>query len=48
MKNVFCLALVACMGTLAFSQKSTVTRPAITGIAGVGLAAQSLPADRAL
>lgn len=47
MKNFFCLALVACMGTLAFSQKNTVTRPGVTGIAGIGLAAQSLPEDRA-
>jgi catechol 2,3-dioxygenase-like lactoylglutathione lyase family enzyme len=46
-KKVLCLALLACVGTLAFSQKTTVTRPPITGIAGVGLAAQSLPADRA-
>ena len=29
------------------AQKSAVTRPEITGIAGIGLAAQSLPADRA-
>ncbi len=47
MKNVSCLALLACMGTLTLAQKNTVTRPPITGIAGVGLAAQSLPADRA-
>ena len=47
MNKFLCLAVMACMGTLAFSQKATVTRPAITGIAGVGLAAQSLPADRA-
>ena len=46
MKKLVCLALLACVGTLAFSQKTTVTRPAITGIAGIGLAAQSLPADR--
>lgn len=47
MKNLFCLTLVACLGTLAFSQKTTVSRPSITGIAGIGLAAQSLPADSA-
>jgi len=46
-KTLFPLALMACMGTLAFSQHTTVTRPAITGIAGIGLAAHSLPADRA-
>lgn len=47
MKRFLCFALLACMGTIAFSQKNPVTRPPITGIAGVGLAAQSLPADRA-
>lgn len=46
MNQVYRLAVLVCMGTIAFSQKTTVTRPAITGIAGVGLAAQSLPADR--
>ena len=45
-KNFFSLMLLACMGAFAFSQNVPVTRPAITGIAGIGLAAQSLPADR--
>ena len=47
MNKLFCLMVMAYMGALAFTQKATVTRPAITGIAGIGLAAQSLPADRA-
>ncbi|MES2219665.1 MAG: VOC family protein [Acidobacteriota bacterium] len=47
MKNLFCLALIAGMATSAFSQKTSVTRPSITGIAGIGLAAQNLTADRA-
>jgi catechol 2,3-dioxygenase-like lactoylglutathione lyase family enzyme len=47
MKRLFCLALLACMGRPTFAQNQQVTRPEITGIAGIGLAAQSLPADRA-
>lgn len=46
MTNFLSLAVLACVSTLAFSQNTKVTRPAITGIAGIGLAAQSLPADR--
>ena len=46
MKIFFCFGLLASMSAIAPAQEKTVTRPAITGIAGVGLAAQSLPADR--
>jgi len=45
-KRCFCFVLLACIGTVASAQKKNVKRPEITGIAGVGLAAQSLPADR--
>jgi catechol 2,3-dioxygenase-like lactoylglutathione lyase family enzyme len=45
-KRFFCWVLLAGLGAPAFAQNNTVSRPAITGIAGVGLAAQSLPADR--
>jgi catechol 2,3-dioxygenase-like lactoylglutathione lyase family enzyme len=46
MKQIFCLAILACIGAAASGQTKTVRRPAITGIAGVGLAVQSLSADR--
>ncbi|MGH9615396.1 MAG: VOC family protein [Acidobacteriaceae bacterium] len=46
MKQFFCLALLACLSAPASARNKIVTRPKITGIAGVGLAAISLPADR--
>jgi catechol 2,3-dioxygenase-like lactoylglutathione lyase family enzyme len=45
-KKFFSFTLLACMSTVAMAQKKLVTRPAITGIAGVGLATQGLPSDR--
>jgi catechol 2,3-dioxygenase-like lactoylglutathione lyase family enzyme len=45
-KRYFFCVLLVCISTAAFAQEKNVTRPEITGIAGVGLAAQSLPADR--
>jgi len=45
--RLFCVVLLAAMVLPAFAQKDGVSRPEITGIVGIGLAAQSLPADRA-
>jgi catechol 2,3-dioxygenase-like lactoylglutathione lyase family enzyme len=45
-KRYFCWVLMACISATVFGQAKKVTRPEITGLAGVGLAAQSLPADR--
>jgi catechol 2,3-dioxygenase-like lactoylglutathione lyase family enzyme len=46
MKIVVCFALLACSWAAAPAQKGRASRPAITGIADIGLAAQSLSADR--
>lgn len=45
MKNFLYCTLLACLSAVALAQEKTVTRPAITGIAGIGVAAQSLPSD---
>lgn len=46
MKKIFCLAILACTGAATSAQTKSVPRPRITGIAGIGLAAQNLSADR--
>jgi catechol 2,3-dioxygenase-like lactoylglutathione lyase family enzyme len=45
-KSYFCWVVLACISTVVFAQGKDVTRPEITGIAGVGLAAQSVPPDQ--
>lgn len=46
MRKTICLAILISLGAAAPAQQVGVSRPAITGIAFIGLVAQSLPADR--